>query len=133
MKAVFLDTVGLLATWNESDQWHERAFPVYQQILRDRRLVVTTTAVLLECSNAAARLACRDDLLALKLRLERNNLIMPVEDTDWSAAWLAYERGSRGSAGIVDQISFTVMHRLGITDAFTNDQHFRTAGFTPLF
>ena len=41
MKPVFLDTVGLLATWNESDQWHGLAFPVYQQILRDRRLVVT--------------------------------------------------------------------------------------------
>ncbi len=133
MKAVFLDTVGLLATWNESDQWHGLAFPVYQKILRDRRLVATTTGVLLECGNAAARLTCRDDLLALKERLERNKLLIPIEDSDWQTAWLAYERGGRGSAGIVDQISFTVMRRLGITEAFTNDQHFRTAGFTPLF
>jgi predicted nucleic acid-binding protein len=40
---------------------------------------------------------------------------------------------SFGQAGIVDHISFLVMHRLGITDAFTNDGHFRAAGFVTLF
>ena len=37
------------------------------------------------------------------------------------------------SAGIVDQVSFAVMRRLGITDAFTNDRHFKAAGFRALF
>jgi len=36
-------------------------------------------------------------------------------------------------AGIVDQISFRLMRRLGLSEAFTNDQHFRAAGFMPLF
>jgi len=35
--------------------------------------------------------------------------------------------------GIVDCISFAVMRRLGLTEAFTNDQHFTAAGFTTLF
>jgi predicted nucleic acid-binding protein len=30
-------------------------------------------------------------------------------------------------------ISFTIMRRLGITRAFTNDRHFRAAGFETLF
>jgi len=33
----------------------------------------------------------------------------------------------------VDCMSFAVMPRLRITDAFTNDQHFRAAGFEILF
>ena len=37
------------------------------------------------------------------------------------------------AAGIVDQVSFVVMRRLGLTRAFTNDWHFRAAGFETLF
>lgn len=33
----------------------------------------------------------------------------------------------------VDNVSFVVMRRLGITDAFTNDRHFKAAGFNTLF
>ena len=74
MNAVFLDTVGLLAIWDEDDQWHKIASPVYERILQDRLLVVTTTAVLLECGNAAARTHFRDDVVALKQRLELNRV-----------------------------------------------------------
>jgi uncharacterized protein len=35
--------------------------------------------------------------------------------------------------GIVDCISFVIMRRLGLTEVFSNDQHFAAAGFTPLF
>ena len=48
-------------------------------------------------------------------------------------AWAAYERGEAAQAGIVDHVSFQVMRRLGITEAFTNDKHFEAAGFTLLF
>jgi len=30
MNAVFLDTVGLLALWNRSDQWHESAKQLFK-------------------------------------------------------------------------------------------------------
>jgi uncharacterized protein len=38
-----------------------------------------------------------------------------------------------GEAGNVGHISFGVMTRLGIRQAFTNDSHFRAAGFETLF
>jgi uncharacterized protein len=48
-------------------------------------------------------------------------------------AWAFYHRGEADEAGIVDQMSFRVMRRLGLSEAFTNDQHFRAVGFSPLF
>jgi len=52
---------------------------------------------------------------------------------DICCAWLDYERRAAGDAGIVDQVSFAVMRRLGITEAFTNNKHFSAAGFVVLF
>ncbi len=34
--------------------------------------------------------------------------------------------------GLVDCVSFVVMRETGITDALTNDKHFRQAGFNAL-
>ena len=50
----FLDTVGLIALWDEADQWHAVAQPVFAALLAAHRTLVTTTSVLLECGNAAA-------------------------------------------------------------------------------
>lgn len=68
----------------------------------------------------------REGLLAAGRLVEPN-----AEDAH--AAWEAYARGEAGSAGIVDHVSFVVMRRLGITEALTNDRHFRAAGFSTLF
>jgi predicted nucleic acid-binding protein len=58
--------------------------------------------------------------------------IVPTDD-DWREAWGAYARGQASDAGIVDHVSFVVMRRLAITDAFTNDRHFKAAGFNTLY
>ena len=63
---------------------------------------------------------------------QRQEVIVPTED-DWVQGWVAYDRGESGRAGIVDQVSFVVMRRLGLDEAFTNDRHFQAAGFATLF
>jgi len=133
LNAVFLDTVGLVALWNTSDQWHahaERAHALFRQAQSN---LVTTTHVLLECGNAVARTHLRAKLTQLRIKLlEQNGLIDPSED-DWKQAWDVFDRGHPGDAGIVDVVSFAVMRRLGIRQAFTNDRHFTAAGFETLF
>jgi predicted nucleic acid-binding protein len=130
---VFLDTVGLLALWVQSDQWHGAAEAAYQQILTARRPRVTTTFVLLECGNSAARKPFRQDVVNLERELARRNSLIVPTDQDWANAWAAYERGRAGDPGIVDCVSMAVMRQLGLTDVFSNDQHFAAAGFTTLF
>ena len=133
MTPIFLDTVGLLALWDVNDQWHDAVDAAYRQILSGRQPVVTTTFVLLECGNAAARRTYREDVCILRRTLElRDELIVPTEE-DWMNAWNAFEQTVIGRPGIVDYISFAVMRRLGIAKAFSNDRHFREAGLETLF
>jgi predicted nucleic acid-binding protein len=48
MTRVFLDTVGLLALWDEADQWHVAAEGAWQGILASGMVPCTTPFVLLE-------------------------------------------------------------------------------------
>jgi len=130
---VFLDTVGLIAIWDQSDQWHAQADTAYNRLLADTCRLITTDCVLLECGNAAARRPYRTRVNALRLAMMQEGLLIVPEDADLLEAWDAYDRGDAATAGIVDHVSFVVMRRLGITDAFTNDYHFQAAGFTTLF
>ena len=130
---VSLDTVGLLAVWDESDQWHRAAQACFLELVGCRADLVTSTFILLECGNAAARRPYRSAVSRLRQQMEpgHRQIVPTVEDSQ--AAWLAYERGEADSAGIVDHVSFTIMRRLEISKAFTNDGHFRAAGFETLF
>lgn len=130
---VLLDTVGMVAVWDNSDQWHPAAHACFAELQTAREELVSTTFILSECGNAAARRPYRDAVCRLRDKLETSKrLITPTED-DWRAAWRSYRASEADAAGIVDHISFVVMRRLGITKAFTNDRHFRAAGFEVLF
>jgi uncharacterized protein len=133
MKPVFLDTVGILALLDEDDQWHSAAAQAYTLIQASRRRIVTTLFVLLECGNAAARRPYRKDVDDLRQSLADNDGLLDISSEDLLTAWAEYRRGNANEAGIVDQVSFAVMRRIGLTDVFSNDRHFAAAGFHLLF
>lgn len=133
MTPVFLDTVGVLAIFDEDDQWHAAASVAYQPLVEQRRQLVTIVPVLVECANAAARRTYRADVVALYEQLALSGGMIELFPEDWDRAWRAYAAGEAGYAGLVDQLSFVVMRRLGLRQAFTNDRHFAAAGFEPLF
>jgi len=130
---VFVDTVGVLALQERSDQWHEAAARAWTDLLLQDRLLVTTSLIFLECGNAAARKPYRARIDEIRREfIADGSLIQPTE-ADIEEAWRALVRSEAGQAGIVDHVSFVVMRRLGLTQAFTNDAHFRAAGFETLF
>ena len=133
MTGVFLDTVGLIATWDTRDQWHAAAVAAYERLHEQGARLLTTPLVLWECGNAAARCPYRQRVNVLrKYLMQEAALIEPTSD-EIEEAWAAYERGTAGDAGIVDHVSFVVMRRLELKEAFTNDRHFTAAGFKVLF
>ncbi len=133
MREVFLDTVGLIAVWDDTDQWHEAAAGAYAALQHQGRRLVTTALVLYECGNAAARRSYRGDVCELRRALSQEGLLIEPSSVDIEEAWMAYERGEAAQAGIVDHVSFAITRRLRIAEAFTNDRHFQAAGFTTLF
>ncbi len=133
MNDVFLDTVGMIAVWDDTDQWHSGAKAAYAVLLSQGRKLVTTQLVLCECGNASARRTYRSDVCDLRKTLLQEGWLIEPTAQDIEEAWAAYERGEAGQAGVVDHVSFQVMRRLGIAEAFTNDKHFQAAGFSVLF
>jgi uncharacterized protein len=123
MTPVFLDTVGLLALWDEDDQWHEPAEAAFALIASKRAPAIVTSFVLLECGDAAARRPYREQVCVLREQLERVGAVVSPTGDDWTEAWDAYRQSVAGEAGIVDHVSFVVMRRLGIRQAFANGEH----------
>ncbi len=95
--------------------------------------MVTTPYVLAECANAASRRPYRAEAVELRVALERNKRVLSPTDDDWQEAWRRYAADGIGGPGVVDHLSFLIMGRYGLSQAFTNDRHFRAAGFEPLF
>ena len=90
---VFLDTVGLLAVWDESDQWHPAAQASFSELLAGRADLVTSSFVLLECGNAAARKPYRSAVNRLRKQMEPGHRLIVPTIEDWQMAWMAYENG----------------------------------------
>jgi predicted nucleic acid-binding protein len=125
--------VGLLALWDRSDQWHSAATQAFQSFSQSRASLYTTSLVLLECANAAARRPYRATVAAVWNEMKAAGRLFHPTDQDWEEAWADYGRRVAGEPGLVDLISFRAMRHLEIEQAFTNDKHFRNAGFQVLF
>ncbi len=128
MKNVFADTSFYLALLNPNDQW----FAAADRWLRSYPgRFVTTTWVLLELLNSAARGRLRGVAVRMCADIQRHRLIFVVPA---SQRWFA--KGQELYAARVDKdwsltdcISFQIMKQLRITEAATTDQHFTQAGF----
>ena len=105
----------------------------YRNVIQQGRRLATTPLILWECGNAAARRPFRQRVNVLRQKLLKMGLLIEPTDQEIDDAWAAYDQGQAGQAGIVDHVSFQVMRRLGITEAFTNDKHHQAAGFNVLF
>jgi len=121
------------SVWDKADQWHDEAEPVFLGLVRTGRTILTTTTILYECGNAAARRPYRTTLDDLRNWSAAKDWLIEPTASDLDTAWASYRASSAGAAGIVDHVSFQVMRRLGLGEAFTNDKHFQSAGFTVLF
>jgi uncharacterized protein len=106
---------------------------VFLKLVTSGRPILTTTLVLCECGNAASRRPYRTTVDDLRSWLAAKGCLIEPTVNDLESAWTEYRAASAGAAGIVDHVSFAVMRRLGIKEAFTNDKHFQAAGFTTLF
>ena len=133
MNEVFLDTAGLIAAWDARDQWHVAATQALRRLRLERARFYTTSFVLAECANVFSRSPARRNVALLREKLEVEGWIVRPTEAEWNEAWVRYAAGHPGGPGLVDELSFAVMRRLGLARVFTCDRHFANAGFEVLF
>ena len=87
--------------------------------------------VLVELINSLSSHSCRQQTVQFVSRIETSAAVTVVQVTEelYDLAWSLYQQRSDKDWGITDCSSFQVMGMLGLTQAFTNDQHFEQAGF----
>ena len=126
---VFFDTSGLYAVMDRRDRYHLRARKIWQQLLHDRSILITSNYVLLETHS----------LLQSRLGLEAARTlhtdIVPVLSIEWideaqhERAIDALLASNQRRLSLVDCSSFVVCRDTGTDSVFTFDPHFERAGF----
>ncbi len=129
---VFVDSSAWVALAHRRDQAHGRATALWAGIRGGRREVVTTGLVAAEThALLLGRIGADKATTALERLFARPNqrLIWCVEELAGAAVerWLKQYRDHEFS--IADAVSFEVMRREGIREAFTFEADFRRAGF----
>lgn len=134
MSPIFLDTSYAIALSAGTDQHHDRALELADQLESTTTALVTTRAVLVEIGNALARLRYRRAAIELLDAIEDDPVIEIVALTEnlYDKAYKLYSSRPDKEWGMTDCVSFVVMQQRGLTDALTADIHFRQAGFHPL-
>ena len=131
---VFLDTSYALALSAPTDQFHDRALRLAEELEAARARLVTTRAVLLEIGNALARQRYRAAAVSLLRALEADPSVevLPLSEELYTRALQLYCSRPDKEWGLIDCASFVVMSERALTKALTADEHFQQCGLRAL-
>lgn len=130
-KVVFLDTQGWVATLNSRDRLHQIADSEWRRLGRLGYSVLLSDWIIAETGNGLARTPARQKFAELVRAVlsDANTRLVFVTAELLARALILYEQRRDKNWGLVDCVSFRVMQDAGVTEAFTNDEHFTQAGF----
>lgn len=131
---VFLDTGYAIALSVDSDELHERALELAEQLEAEATRLITTRAILLEIGNALSKERYRKAAVELLDALEQDPSveIIPLSEELFAQALELFRSRPDKEWGLVDCVSFIVMQEYGLTEALTPDKHYEQAGFRAL-
>lgn len=130
----FLDSGFVIALVLKADQNHSRAQAIWDRVVAERRVFVTTTFVLDE---VATFLNSRGEH-GLAVEIGDQLLTSPaVEMVDVEVklvreGWKFFVAHDDKTYSLTDCVSFVLMHMRSLAEALTFDRHFLQAGFRPV-
>lgn len=132
MSVVFADAFYFVARLNRRDQHHERVLAFSRGF---RSQILTTDWVLMEVADALAKSESRARIRDFVFHLRQTAVceVVPASRELFDRALALYHQHADKEWTLTDCGSFVVMRERGITEALTQDHHFKQAGFKPLF
>lgn len=130
MKKIFVDTGAFLAKEIANDQHHEVAMRVWKHLRGGRVAMLSSEHVLDEAMTLLARRTTyawaaewgRD-------ALDSGIVWLRADRTEWEDALRLMRKFADQAVSFTDCISFVLMRREGLREAFCFDGHFTAAGF----
>ena len=129
MTAVFADTSGLLALLNDKDEHHAAAARAFRKMQARQSLLVTSSFVLVETYALLGRRLGVEAVRAFRADLSPLLEVVWVDATLHEAGLDRLLKRRRRQLSLVDAVSFEVMTRRGLGEAFAFDPHFEQEGF----
>lgn len=130
-RAVFVDTVALVALCVKSDAWHEWARLTESRLSSEHAPLVTSDWVLAEFLDSIARdsdLRAAGARIVERLHLSSRVAVVEATREDWHAAFDLYRSRADKGWSLVDCSSILICQSRGIRRVFTRDRHFEQAG-----
>ncbi len=126
---IFIDTSAFFALLDRDDDNHAKAKRVWNSILGDDNVLVTSNYILVES------FALIQSRLGIEAVRGFQEAIMPLVNIEWVDN-VAHKSGvsslfaaGRRRLSLVDCVSFDIMRNSGIKEVFTFDSHFAEQGF----
>jgi len=131
MRGLFIDTGFVIALESMTDQNHEKALQLWNELLKDLPDMVTTTYVIDEIVtffNSRKRHTKAVEI-GNRLMTSRSVEIIHVDKGLFDKGWEYFQQHDDKTYSLTDCISFIVMKEHGSESALSFDKHFAQAGF----
>lgn len=134
MNKIFIDTAAWLALVNKSDEFHERAKAVREDLFKKEAEFVTTNQIVIEVSNSLSKARFRESAIKLidSIGESKDITVVWIDEGIYAHGWEKYKSKSDKEWSFTDCMSFVIMEEERIQEAFTTDHHFEQAGFIKL-
>lgn len=131
MNAVFADTYFYLALLNPRDAGHQAAKTRARAF---KGAIVTSHWVLVEVADAFSRPGDREKFSRLMASLESNDqhTVIEADGDSFRRGVELFSNRPDKPWSLTDCLSFVLMEKLGLKEAFTEDHHFEQAGYIAL-
>jgi predicted nucleic acid-binding protein len=131
---IFVDTGALFAAANakDKDKDHQKAKDFLSKLAEEKVILLVTNFIIAEIYTLMLRKIGQDKAIEHLEKLRNTAEIERVSEEDENKAWQIILRYRDNDFSYVDATSFAVMERLGISDAFSFDEHFEHYSFNRL-
>ena len=128
---IFVDTSAFLGWYNQSDQYHTLARSIWLNLEAQGRPLYTSNFVLDETLTLLARRTSYAFSAEQGGALYDSNTLTILRPSvqDELTSLTLFEKYADQKISFTDCVSFALMRKVGLKQAFTFDKHFRYAGF----